>query len=138
LKMNSIKLSKGENVYPRSDDDVNKARTFDKGKYGYYGYVGHLGYVPFAVCINMCQLFKQGVTIGEVANRFELGIQDTLSIINTWSKYMKLGMNSTEFSGGKEHEEIKSLKDKKPLTQEDIYEVLMDLEIFSKQKGETQ
>lgn len=136
--MTNFHKDRGESVYPRDDEEINKARTYDKGKYGYYGYEGHFGYVPFETCMNICKCFKQGETAGKVSMQFNLSIQDTLTILTTWSQYLRPGTNfyNTTFNGGGEYAEIQKLKDKKPLTQEDTYEVLMDLEDFTKQKGD--
>lgn len=125
-------------MYPKDDEEIDKARLRDKEQYGYYGYEGRHGYVSFAICMDMCKLNKQGESPGLIATKYSLGLQDTLTILITWSKYLRPGTDIYDImtNGGQEYKEIQNLKDKKPLTREDIYEVLMDLEDFTKQKGD--
>lgn len=125
-------------MWLKDEKAIKKAKSADKKAHGHEGFDSRDGYVPFQTCIDFIKLVKSGMTAGALATQFELGLNDMLTIITYWTQYITKDEDLSDIKcfGGKEYSEILTLKKKPQLSQEDVHDIMMDLHLFEKDKGD--
>ena len=123
-------------MWQKDEAKIKKLKKADKKEFGNEGFDSKDGYVPFQTCIDFIKLTKAGVTVGTIATQFELSINDVMTILTYWNQYIKAeeDINDIKCYGGKEYSEIQKLKQKPPLSKEDISDAMMDIYLFEKDK----
>ena len=126
-------------MWLKDEAAIKKAKKADKKANGHEGFDSREGYIPFQTSVDFIKLVKSGMTAGALAVQFELGLNEMLTIITYWTQYLKPDedFNDIKCFGGKEYSEILKAKKNPPLSQDDLHNILMDISLFEKNKGDT-
>lgn len=121
-------------IFPDNKKDIDKAVKQDKKTYAREGFLTSSVYIPYSICMDICKLARQGKPTGSIAVEFGLYASDIMNIIALFAKYITTNTDiyMIESYGGKEYSESRNHTNDKPLVQDDLNDVLMDIALFEK------
>jgi len=125
-------------MWPKNEDEVDRAKELDRQKYGYEGFYSRFGYISFSYCTDMVKMANQGKSPNYLSSFFNLPLLEVITILSYWAKKVNKDedMNSIVCFGGTEYAEIQKLKEARSLNDEDLNDIWIDLYLLEKQKGE--